>query len=162
MMRFASNRLPAMTHAIHAIFPCGMVCLSAVQFTPATITRLAIGVLVGAGLLAVTLLGLRAWKEARDLRRLKEARRLALIADDNLRRGLRTMATIVPGLGDSQLELSARAMELLDTQSALLIAVCGRGRRGRFGGRGRGARWRGACRKSRGWTRCSRDFSRRC
>jgi hypothetical protein len=75
------------------------------------------------GVIALAVIGLRAWREARERRMLKEAQREALIANANVCRGLQTMATIVPELGDPQRLLSARAMELLDTQSALLLAV---------------------------------------
>jgi hypothetical protein len=71
----------------------------------------------------VVVIGLRGWRESRELSRFRAAQREARLANENVRYGLKTMAMIVPGLGEAQLELSARAMDLLDTQSGLLMAL---------------------------------------
>lgn len=84
---------------------------------------LVLGAVVVAALASLAAIGFRAWREQRELRRINEARRLARAAHQNLREGLKTMAAIVPDLGPSSLDLSARAMDLLDRQSALLMAV---------------------------------------
>ncbi|MCU0781183.1 MAG: hypothetical protein MUF04_08800 [Akkermansiaceae bacterium] len=56
-------------------------------------------------------------------RRIEAARRQARMAHQRLCHGLQTMADIVPALGPASLALSARAMELLDRESELLVAV---------------------------------------
>ena len=56
-------------------------------------------------------------------RRIEAARQQARSAHQHLCHGLRTMADIVPGLGPASLTLSARAMDLLDRESELLVAV---------------------------------------
>jgi hypothetical protein len=89
----------------------------------------ALGALLIVGVAALGVVVQRGWQESRELKRLKEARRLALIANENVRRGLKTMASIMPELGGEQLVLSSRAMDLLDTQSGLLMAVRRAGKR---------------------------------
>jgi hypothetical protein len=83
----------------------------------------ALGAVLVSAALALAAIVLRAWQEARELKALKQARRLARDANDSSSRGLQTMAMIVPELGTSRLALSARAMDLLDTQSALLMEL---------------------------------------
>ncbi|MCF7676470.1 MAG: hypothetical protein K9M97_14065 [Akkermansiaceae bacterium] len=83
----------------------------------------ALGVLLVAGVPALVVIVLRGWRESKELKRLKDAQRHAVTANENVRRGLKTMASIMPGLGGEQLALSARAMDLLDTQSGLLLAM---------------------------------------
>ena len=86
-------------------------------------SALPLGLVLAVGAIALAVIGLRTWRESRERRILKVAQREALIANANVCRGLQTMAAIVPALGDPQLMLSARAMDLLDTQSALLLAL---------------------------------------
>ena len=83
----------------------------------------ALGAVLVAAVVALALIGLRSWREERELKALRDARRQARHATATVSRGLQTMATIVPELGPSRLEFSARAMDLLDTQSALLLAL---------------------------------------
>lgn len=84
---------------------------------------LAFAVLLVAGVVALMVIGYGSWRESRELNKLKEARQQALLANEKVRSGLKTMATVVPALGDSQLALSERAMDLLDTQSSLLMEL---------------------------------------
>lgn len=94
-----------------------MLTLSGVVFAAA------LGALLVTGVTALAVIALRGWRESQELKRLKEARRQAVTANENVRRGLKTMASIMPELGGAQLALSARAMDLLDTQSGLLLAM---------------------------------------
>ena len=106
-MRVASPPSPDLAHA------------AGIFASPA----LPLGLVVLAGMIALLVIGLRAWRNSRELRTLRTAHRQALIANETVYRGLKTMAMIVPELDGSQLTLSGRAMDLLDTQSALLMAV---------------------------------------
>ena len=83
----------------------------------------ALAALLVTGVAALVVVALRGWRESQELKGLKEAKRQAVAANENVRRGLKTMASIMPELGGEQLVLSARAMDLLDTQSGLLLAM---------------------------------------
>lgn len=85
-----------------------------------------------AGVIAVGVIARRSWQESRELKILQAARRQAHQASETVSRGLRTLATIVPELGDCRLALSARAMELLDSQSMLVMGLRGVGRKASF------------------------------
>lgn len=80
------------------------------------------GVLLTGGI-PVLRMALLSWQEMRELKRLRLARHQAAVANKNVSRGLQTMAMIVPGLGAARSDLSARAMDLLDSQSARLMAL---------------------------------------
>jgi hypothetical protein len=83
-----------------------------------------LGALFVTGMTALVVSMLRGWRESQELKKLKEARRQAVTAYENVLSGLKTMASIMPEVGGrEQLVLSARAMELLDTQSGLLLAM---------------------------------------
>lgn len=90
---------------------------------------LAFWALLLAGVTAIGLLCVRSWQESQELKILRMAQRQAQRATRNVNRGLQTMATIVPELGASRLELSARAMDLLNNQSVLLMALRRAGRK---------------------------------
>ncbi len=83
-----------------------------------------------AGLATIAAIGFRAWREQREFKRIDLARKHARTAHLHLCHGLRAMAGIVPGLGPASLALSAQAMDLLDHESSLLVAVK-RARKGR-------------------------------
>ena len=82
---------------------------------------LSLGLLLVIGV--ATVIGLHGWREAQELRVLRESQRQARLANENVRRGLKMMAVIVPGLRNARLVLSARAIDLLDTQASLLTAL---------------------------------------
>lgn len=84
---------------------------------------LVFAVLLVAGVAALIAIGYGSWRESHEMRRLREARQQALQANERVRSGLKTMATVVPELGGSQLALSERAMDLLDSQSSLLMEL---------------------------------------
>lgn len=76
-----------------------------------------------AGLVSIALTGARTWKKSRELRQLRVVRSQAQVSHDRVLGGLRQMAGIVPRLRVSQLGFSRRGVDLLDTQSALLLAL---------------------------------------
>ncbi len=82
-----------------------------------------VGVVMLAGVMALVRWSLRFLREAREIKILGAARRDAQLANQNVTRGLQKMAAIVPDVGDSRVALAARAMDLLDSQSAMLMAL---------------------------------------
>jgi hypothetical protein len=86
-----------------------------------TAPAISLGLLLVIGMAMV--IGLHGWRELHELRVLREAQHQARLANENVRCGLKMMAVIVPGLREAQLVLSARAIDLLDTQASLLMAL---------------------------------------